>query len=204
MNRRTEVVPGLTLDESLFEVAAAGLAAHAAHLPALSWEGFTDPTSWWLIPEEDGLLSKAELTVVKGAAETVKLNIWFRGDVRDRGRPMPHNHPWDSFTGHVLSGGYSEDRYVRDTGYPRGVSFTKGVEHVASSGNVVPKALFHEVREIHEPGRTLSLMTCSTGRRGDWGYLDIDTGGYVANSDYQPVADFTGLLMALNPQHRKD
>lgn len=198
LNRKTELVPGLTLDEQLFEVAAAGLSADAHHLPALSWEGFTDPLSWWLIPEEDGLLSKAELTLVKGAAETVKLNVWFRGDVRDRGRPMPHNHPWDSFTGHVLAGGYSEDRYGLDTDPELGIA------HVGPVRNVVPQSVFHEVREIHEPGRTLSLMTCSTGRRGDWGYLDIDTGGYVANSDYQPVADFSALLMALNPQHRKD
>ena len=39
-----------------------------------------------------------------------------------------------------------------------------------------------EVVEVLEPGRTLSLMICTEGHVGDWGYLAPQTGEVEATS----------------------
>ncbi|MCI2422492.1 hypothetical protein MOQ72_34200 [Saccharopolyspora sp. K220] len=71
-----------------------------------------------------------------------------------------------------------------------------GVEHRAGGRNDVPRSVYHEVIEIHEPGRTLSLMVCGRGERGAWGYLDTSTGLHTPTS---PDPDFKAKLRQLNP-----
>ncbi|GAA1281645.1 hypothetical protein [Saccharothrix xinjiangensis] len=193
--KKTVVVPGLVVDDELYAAAASGIAEHVPQLH-LTWERFTAPRSWWLIPEADGVMSKAELTLAKGADLTVKLNIWYRPDLRG----MPHNHPWRRFVGNVLAGGYTENRWVHDADRGRVVD-QLGVEHTTGAGNVVDKAVFHEVCEVHDPGRTLSLMVCDAGVRGDWGYLD-DSGRYLHHST-QPVEGFEQMLADLNPHQNR-
>lgn len=190
-----ELVPGLQLDDVLFGTAAAGV-ADLTDLPPLTWDRFTAPLSWWLIPESDGTLSKAEFVLARTQDFTAKLNLWYAADLRG----MPHNHPWETFTGHLLAGGYDENRWHLDQEYGRVVD-ELGVRHTAGTGNRVDQHVFHEVAAVHEPGRTLSLMVCGRGRRGDWGYLD-ESGRYLHHSA-QPVDGFDAMLAALNPQHRR-
>ncbi|MFT2014575.1 hypothetical protein ACMA1D_01820 [Streptomyces sp. 796.1] len=188
-----QIAPGLVLTEAQYELAAAGLTEHAPDL-ALSWERFTAPADWWLVPDKDGRLAKAELVLVEGAERTVKINLWHLPDLRS-GRPMPHSHPW-SFRSHILAGGYAEDRYAATGGV---VTATRH-DHLADSANSVDRAVYHEVAALHAPpGETMTLMLCGPGTRGIWGYLDPDTGRHSP-----PSADpgFGARLRALNPHRR--
>lgn len=194
MPQAVEVLPNFTLDNSLYEAAAQGLADHTTLQP-LVWDDFTLATNWWLIPDTDGELSKAELTLINTPRITVRMNIWYRSDLRGDGRPMPHNHPWNTFTSHILRGGYDEDRYRRT---PSGLHIDKDVTHASPGANTVDHDLFHEVSRIHDPGKTLTLMICKDGQRGDWCHLDVDTGADIHD---QPVTDFSAMLTRLNPQH---
>lgn len=188
-------IPAFTLTNVLYELAAAGVAIHAPSLAPLTQKRFTALADWLHIPDDQGALSKSELTLARTPALTVRLNIWFRPDLRGGDRPQPHNHPWETFTGHVLAGGYDEDRYEGQGG---DVHAEIGVRHVSPAANTVDHRVYHEVTTVHEPGRTLSLMVCSQGRRGDWGYLDLSTGRHV---QLGPDPDFDARFAALNP-HR--
>ncbi|MER7212433.1 hypothetical protein ABT340_35720 [Streptosporangium sp. NPDC000239] len=194
--KRLTVAPGLTLDEALFEAAAEGVAAHAPELGALSWEQFTAPSGWTLVPDEEtGRAYKAELTLQEHPHLLRRINVWFEADLRGNAAPRPHSHPWP-FTAHVLLGGYDEERYVR-----KGYEIIQGAaSHRAGRANVLHRELFHEVTEIHEPGRTLTLMVADApGVRGGWGYLSPDTGAYIAAPP--PSEAFLAALRELNP-HR--
>ncbi|MFE7135431.1 hypothetical protein ACFVIM_31685 [Streptomyces sp. NPDC057638] len=192
-----EIAPGLVLDDEQFGAAEAGVAARAPGLGALTWERFTTPRDWTLVPDECGRGYKAEFVLFSTRAATAKVNVWFAPDLR-RGRepfPHPHSHPW-AFDAHVLLGGYDEDRYTPDGGAIRA---ERGVEHRAGGLNRVPLEVYHEVTAVHEPGRTLTLMVCGPGERGRWGYLDLATGQHRGAA---PDPGFTERLKALNPQHR--
>lgn len=189
------IVPGLfAVTERMYETAAAGVAEHAPAVAPLARELFASP-KWLMIPDDKGELSKAELTLVRSPELTAKLNVWYRADRRGGERPLPHNHPWTTFTSAILSDGYREDRYWRDDfGH---VHADLGVEHRGpGAANTVDHDLFHEVVEV-EPG-TMTLMVCDRGRRGDWGHLDVDTGADILG---QPVADFDDMFRALNSHH---
>lgn len=190
-----EITPQFAVTGTMFEVATAGLAAHAPDVPPLTWESFAAASGWVLIPDAAGELAKAERTFVVSEARTVRLNVWFRPDLRGGTQSMPHSHPWATFTGHVLAGGYSEDRYVQQG---TDIRANLGIQHTSPAANTVDHATYHEVTAVHEPGRTVSLMVCGPGRRGDWGYLNTDTGQTVRD---QPVHGFDAMLRALNP-HR--
>jgi hypothetical protein len=104
---------------------------------------------------------------------------------------MPHGHPWD-FTAYVLMGGYTEDRYqVVD-----GKVLTEKATHRAGDKNNVPIDLFHEVTEILEPGRTLTLMICGEGTQGQWGYINPETGEFRLN---QSDPSFMERARLINP-----
>jgi hypothetical protein len=192
-----EVIPGLTLDDALFAAAADALATRLPDLAPLTFADFTDPARWANIPDDEGLLSKSETVLTRSRHLTVKLNVWFRADLRGGAAPMPHNHPWETFTSYVLGGGYDEHRWHLD---PVGnIVETLGVEHHGPTANQVGDDVYHEVAAVYEPGRTMSLMVCGTGRRGNWGYLDLATGAHRA---MQPVAGFDAMFAALNPHRR--
>lgn len=196
---RTLILPELTITDDLYEIAAAGVAEHAPILAPLTWSRLIDAALWTRVPNDRGEVSKMETTLLRSIELTVRLNVWLRPDLRRGDQPTPHNHPWTSFTGHVLGdqGGYSEDRYYVDE---RGdVQADIGVAHRSQAANTVDHHTYHEVTEIHAPGRTLSLMVCGTGRRGDWGYLDLATGEHRR---FQPVAGFDTMLAALNMHQR--
>ncbi|MCL7377012.1 hypothetical protein [Streptomyces sp. 35G-GA-8] len=111
-----EITPQFTVTEGIFEAAAAGIAAHAPDVGPLEWERFTAPGGWLLILDDQGELSKAEMSLLVTAERTVRLSVCVRPDLRGGQKPMPYNHPWSSFTGHVLLGGYAEDRHAQDGG----------------------------------------------------------------------------------------
>ncbi|WP_157408150.1 hypothetical protein [Actinomadura atramentaria] len=196
MPRMTQVLPDLAITDAMFEAAADAVAEHAPASPPLTWETMTDPTSWWLIPTPDAVLSKAELVLHRTPDLTVKVNVWHAPDLRGDGKPLPHNHPWREFTGHVVLGGYTEDRYLlADDGQ---VDVVPHIAHASPTTNTVGKDVFHEVTSIlGEPGRTVSIMVCGTGQRGAWGHLDIDTATYHQVDLNDP--EFTRLLAAFNP-----
>lgn len=198
-----EVIPGLTLTDSMYELAAAGVAEHAPHIRPLSREQFDDPAGWLNIPDLDGEISKSELTLLVGVDATVKLNIWFRPDIRGGAEEqVPHNHRWNSFRGHILRGAYSELRFRRENVDPEtdraDVIFEPRVMHASPDANEVAHDVWHEV-DWCEPG-TMSLMVCGYGEFGNWGHLDLSSGKRRKD---QPVAGFNDMLAALNP-HRPD
>jgi hypothetical protein len=199
---RLEILPEFTLDDEMYNVAAEGISTFAPDLPDLTWEKFTTPADWLLIPDDRGELSKAEVELMIGVDRTIKLNIWFRPDVRGGAKVIPHNHRWESFTGHVLMGGYDEDRYwrshIESLSGRADVHADLGITHAGPAANVVEQDTFHEVVGIHEPGRTMSLMVCGYGEFGNWTHLDIDSGRLMRE---QPVAGFNDMLAALNPHH---
>ncbi|RSN05969.1 hypothetical protein DMC63_37805 [Streptomyces sp. WAC 05977] len=198
-----EPIPGLVLDEAMFELAAAAVAEYTPHIAPLTWERFIDPARWLNIPDPDGEISKSELTLLVGVERTVKLNRWLRPDIRGgEEEQIPHNHRWDKFRGHILRGAYSEMRWRRtdidpETGRAKVIAEPR-VTHSSPTANEVAHDVWHEVHEC-EPG-TLSLMDCDYGEFGDWTHLDLATG--ILRKD-QPVAGFAEMLAALNP-HRPD
>ncbi|MFD8496312.1 hypothetical protein [Amycolatopsis sp. NPDC059657] len=197
-----EPIPGLTLDETMYELAAAGVAEHTPHVGQLTWERFTDPAHWLHIPDLDGEISKSELTLLNGVEATVKLNIWFRPDVRGgEDQQIPHNHRWSQFRGHLLRGAYAEARYERtnvdpETGRAE-VLITPRVVHESPGVNAVDHETYHEVLDVLVPA-TMSLMDCDRGELGNWGHLDLATGKQFRD---QPVPTFEAMFAALNP-HR--
>ncbi|MFG2684336.1 hypothetical protein [Streptomyces sp. NPDC048392] len=190
---RVEIVPGLIVDEEMYERAVQGLAEHAPD-QKLTWEAFTNEASWLLVPDPDGAGYKAELVMSREAERTIKINLWMSPDLRAGETPAPHNHPWQ-FDAFVLMGGYTEQRYKLVDGQVH----TETQTHEAGGRNHLPLDEYHEVTKIHEPARTLTLMVCGEGRKGDWGYLDPATGKVEAN---QPDPTFKARLVALNPRMR--
>lgn len=191
--RAGRIVPGLTVDEELFDATVDGLARFAPD-ESLTWAEFTSEDRWLLVPDSDGVGYKAEAVLRREEGRTVKVNLWLAPDLRDGEESRPHNHPWE-FTAHILAGGYTEQRYeVVD-----GQVVTETQVHAAGGANEVPLSTFHEVTDIQAPGRTLTLMVCGTGREGDWGYLDPATGEVEPN---RPDPGFRERLIALNPRMR--
>lgn len=216
--RRVTVIAGLVLDDEMYERARAALQIHAPReVKAFTWERFIDLASWRLLPNPERLdepFYKAEF-VIKNAypwKQTVKLNLWRSPDLRKDGAPLPHSHPW-RFTGHLLMGGYQEDRYQvarpdlllanRYASATIGMAkFTPGVVHLAGQSNRIRLTTFHEVTEILEPGRTLSLMNCRRGLKDGWGYLNPETGLYTPNKQHPTDPKFKALFRARNPHLR--
>ncbi|EST27415.1 hypothetical protein [Streptomyces roseochromogenus] len=191
--KSVQIIPGLAVDEEMFNAAVTGL---AEHLPDehLTWDRFTSESNWTLIPDLDGVGYKAELLLRREAECTAKINLWLGPDLRDGAAPKPHNHPWE-FTAFILLGGYTEQRYEVVDGQ---VTSTTQV-HQAGGQNHLPLTTFHEVTAIAEPGRTLTLMVCGAGRKGEWGYIDPESGEFEAN---QPDPGFRARLVAINPRLR--
>jgi hypothetical protein len=198
----TPILPGFEINQTMYEAAADGLAEFAPDLTPLTWEAFTAPTGWLLIPDDQGRISKAEMILTCSAERTVKVNVWFRPDVRGGQKVIPHNHRFDEFTGHVVLGGYTDDQYRRTRVYDNGHADIEAMLAVTHAGpdaaNRVPHDVFHEVTAVHDPGRTVSIMVCGPGKFGDWCHLDFETGRLIKE---QPVAGFDEMLRALNP-HR--
>lgn len=193
-----EVIPGLVLDDALYEAAAAGIVNCAPEFAPLSFERFTAASSWWMIPDDDCNGYKAVLEFCNDPERTVWLHDWLLPDLRGGEESRPHSHPWQ-FASTILTGGYTEDRYERTgdlaTDEPS-VREQLGVEHRAGSVNDVPRSVYHEVTEIHEPGRTLTLMVCGRGEKAAWGYLDTRSGVHTPTA---PDPDFKTKLRHLNP-----
>jgi hypothetical protein len=203
----SKVIPGLVLTGTMYEALEAGIATYAPSFGRLSFETFSDPARWTNVPNDRGLLSKSENILLNTPELTLRANVWHCEDSRAKDRPMPHNHPWSSFTGHVLLGGYVEDRYqlkqaeLHQLQHPGGsVVADLGVQHISPAANTLEHWDFHEVKGVLAPGETLSLMVCVNGRRGDWTHLDVDASAFVPG---QPVNGFSRMLAALNP-HRPD
>lgn len=188
---RIEIIPGLIVDEEMHQHAVRGLAEHT---PAekLTWETFADENSWLLVPDPDGAGYKAELVLRRDKDHTVKINLWMSPDLRAGAEPQPHNHPWE-FSAYVLMGGYTEQRYRVVDGAVR----TETQEHERGGHNHVPLDVYHEVTKIHDPGKTLTLMVCGQGRKGEWGYLNLTSGKFEKN---QPDPTFKERMVALNPR----
>jgi hypothetical protein len=212
------VAPNLVLDDDMYDLARAALSMHAPdEVEGFTGEQFFARESWVLVPDPEHPevpWYKAELVIKNRAPwdQTLKLNVWWSPDLRKSGEPLPHSHPWP-FTGHVLLGGYTEDRYeVADPGSllvdPHSfgevglANIAQGVEHRAGQGNEIDLVTFHEVTAIHEPGRTISLMNCGLGRKDGWGYLDPSTGTYTPNKQSPTDPRFKTLLLDRNPHLR--
>ncbi|MFD0884878.1 hypothetical protein ACFQ08_09995 [Streptosporangium algeriense] len=194
--KQQTLIPGLTVTEAMYETAAAGLATYAPELPALTWETFTDPAGWALVPhEETGLPYKAELTVREHPAGTLRrVNVWYGPDRRGGARPQPHSHPWP-FEARILTGGYAEDRYALADDQ---VNATLGVIHASGATNDIPRDLYHEVVDV-EPGTLTLMVATARGVRGGWGYLCVDSG--TVTPALAPTPGFLAALRDLNP-HR--
>lgn len=216
---RVNVAPSLVLDEEMYEAALDGLNRCAPGLiKGFTWEWFTARENWRLIPDvenPDEPFFKAECIIQQEPPylQTIKANIWRSADLRRDGAPIPHSHPWP-FKGHLLLGGYNEDRYTvqhtnRLTVDPYSqwevgnISQTRGVTHAAGGTNSIGLTTFHEVTRVHEPGRTLSLMDCDLGRKGGWGYLDPDSGLYIPNKQSPIDPRFKSLFLDRNPHLRQ-
>lgn len=185
------ILPEVNIDDDLYDAATAGVATYLPQVEPLTWEQFTNPLNWQLIPDSRGELSKAEYI---GFRKHGKVNIWFRPDLRGGEKPAPHNHPWEVFTGYVLTEhGYGEDRYWRAPG--GGAHAHRNVQHEGPAANVLSWDMYHEVTDVHEPGKTISLMVLGQRLPGSWGYLDLDTGEHRR---YQPVTNFDAICTALN------
>jgi len=206
-----EVIPGLRLDEELYGAAAEGLAAHAPVQPALTWEMFSDPARWWLVPSPDDddagmpLSYKAEFVVTQTADLTIKINVWYRPDLRSAETSRPHTHPWEVMEAHPVLGGYEDEHWHRSA---CGLLVEQGsVLNLPGAVNRIHARDYHEVTAIADPGRTVSVMICGRwihdeAHQGVWGHLDLHTGEHVpVQRDEAERARFRSRLYRINPQH---
>ncbi|MGF7229460.1 MAG: hypothetical protein ACQR33_05795 [Candidatus Saccharibacteria bacterium] len=192
---RVPIIPGLTVSDDMFERAEVAITKLNLTPDFLfTWRSFTDPKKWLLIPDPECFGYKAELTLHQTEQSTIKVNIWYGPDLRAGETPKPHNHPWD-FTAHVLLGSYNETRYDSSNS---GAPLIQDRVHAEGGQNHVPLHVFHEVTEV-EPGKTMSLMVCGRGTKGQWGYIDPHTGAFELTA---PDPTFRDRLLQLNPQHR--
>lgn len=209
--RVVEVIPGLILDEEIFGAAAECLAAHAPAHCALTWEAFTDPARWWLVPSPDDddtgvpLAYKAEFVVVQTADLTIKINIWYRPDLRAGEISKPHTHPWLVMEAHPAMGAYEDEHWHRTA---TGLLVQKGsVLNVPGSVNRIFDRDYHEVKYVASPGRTVSVIVCGRwlhdeAHKGIWGHLDLDTGCHVpVQRDPVEQERFRVRMYRINPQH---
>lgn len=213
--KKVVVAPHLVLDEEMYGLVIEALGRYApGEIEALTWERFIRREDWVLVPDvehPEGDWFKAERKIKHGAPykQTVKLNVWRTADVKRSGAPSPHSHPWP-FVGHVLMGGYEEDRYEvanyrqlledpKSSCNVGTIRLNRGVTHAAGEHNKLELKTFHEVTKVLEPGRTLSLMDCELGRKEGWGYLDPDTGLYTPNKQSPIDARFGPMKRRLNP-----
>jgi hypothetical protein len=208
---RVNVIPGLVVDDELHAAAAGGLAVHAPTLPAISWEEFTDPTRWWLVPSPDDdaascpLPYKAEFLVIQTAFFTVKVNIWYRPDLRAGETSRPHTHPWEVMEAYPVHGSYEDEHWIRTAS---GQLVGQGsVINERGSVNRIFARDYHEVTAVADPGRTVSVLVCGrwihdAHHRGIWGHLDLATGCHVpVQLDEDELARFRTRLSRINPQH---
>ncbi len=197
------VLPHFTLDDEMYEVVRAAL-AHSAPDVQLSWEDFIDPKGWVLLPNPERPREpfyRAQRVLLPGHlssprySRTIKVNVWYGPDLRRGERPWPHNHPWDHFSSRILLGGYEEERWQRRGG---GLDIRRA-EHGQGSANNVPHDVYHEVTGIFVPGRTVTLMDCGRSRgKGEWGYLDTETGLYIPYAQSPTKAKFDALYRQRN------
>jgi hypothetical protein len=221
--RRVTIAPALVLDEEMYELTRAALWRLAPKVAAgFTWNRFVTRKEWLRIPDVENPQNfdepwfKAQMTIKSGppyddSYRMFRLNLWRSADLRCSGGPEPHSHPWKRFEGHLLTGGYVEDRYeverptllARDPFSPLklgSVRVEQDVMHQAGQHNTLLWTTFHEVRGVLAPGRTLSLMDCSGPvRREGWGYLDPDTGLYTPNKKSPVQKQFKPMMYALNP-----
>lgn len=114
-----EIIPNVVVDDELFSAAAAGLAVHAPALRTPSWEEFVDPHGWWLVPGPDDddtgvpIGYKAEFVVVQSLELTVKVNLWYRPDLRGGETSRPHTHPWEVMEAYPVLGAYEDEHWHR-------------------------------------------------------------------------------------------
>lgn len=209
--RHLELIPGLIVDEELYGAAAAGLAAHAPDQDALTWDAFVVPTRWWLVPGPDDdavgvpLAYKAEFEVTKTSDLTVKINIWYRPDLRSAETSKPHTHPWEVMEAHPVLGGYEDQHWHRSAS---GLLVEQGsAVNIPGRVNRIFARDYHEVTSIASPGRTVSVMVCGRwihdeSYQGIWGHLDLDTGRHVpVQRDPAAQERFCSRLYRINPQH---
>lgn len=208
---RAEIIPGLTLDEELYGAAAEGLTTHAPALPALTWEEITDPSRWWLVPSPDNddagrpLPYKAEFLVTQTADLTVKINRWYRPDLRAGETSRPHTHPWEVMEAYPVVGGY-EDQHWHRTAAGQLVEVGTSL-NVPGKVNRIHHRDYHEVTAITDPGRTVSVIVCGRwihdeAHQGVWGHLDLHTGNHVpVQRDPAEQAAFQARMYEINPQH---
>lgn len=208
---RLNIIPGLTLDEELFDVTREGLTTHAPDQPDLTWETFVDPFRWWLIPgpEDDDagvpLRYKAEFGVTQTPDLTIKVNIWYRPDLRSAETSKPHTHPWEIMEAHPVLGGYEDQHWHRTA---TGLLVQQGsVLNAPGTVNRIFARDYHEVTSIAAPGRTVSVMVCgrwihNEANQGIWGHLDLHT-GYHIPLQHDPVEHerFLARKFRINPQH---
>jgi hypothetical protein len=208
-----EIILGVTIDDEMYAAAADGLSAHAPAQPLLTWETFTDPMRWWLVPGPDDddtgvpIGYKAEFTLIQTLEVTIKANVWYRPDLRSRETSEPHTHPWEVMEAHPVLGGYEDEHWHRTAA---GGLVEKGTKlNVLGSVNRIFARDYHEVTSIAEPGRTVSVMVCGRwihdeANRGVWGHLDLRTGCHVpAVRDKGEQQRFRQRLLRINPHQAR-
>lgn len=205
------IIPGISVDDEMYQAAAEGLALHAPDQRSLTWESFTDPSRWWLVPSPDDddagipIGYKAELELVQTVDLTIKINIWYLPDLRRGETSTPHTHPWEVMEAHPVLGGYTDEHWQRTA---TGLLVQQGsATNVPGGVNRIFARDYHEVVEIAEPGRTVSVMICGRRlhddtNRGIWGHLDLATGCHVpVRRDPVQQQRFQARRRAINP-HR--
>jgi hypothetical protein len=212
------------LDEELFEAARDGVEMHLNHpgIPPLTWERWIDRPNWALIPDAndpDLPYYKAEFAVTQFVPDDPelsqiigKVNLWKKDDKRVAGRSAPHTHP-GPFRAHVMKGGYTESRFwledstvliprdktvVADRYQLDGVLHVAEAIHQTGETNELPSDILHEVVEIHEPDRTLTVMVGHQGWDAPWGELDPDTQIWT-RSTVAANPNFGAMFLDRNP-----
>ena len=111
------------------------------------------------------------------------LHYFVRGD----SDPNPHNHPWNTGSSLILTGGYTEKRLTTDKGRFEVRTFWPGMH------NQIQHDTYHMV-ELLKPEEGCWTLFTAGPRRGpsngyDWGFFDMETKRHIPWKEYGSTAD---------------
>lgn len=140
-----------------------------------------------IIGREDAPYLIRAYILPENASSTLAPAAYLHYFVRGDSDPNPHNHPRDTGSSLILTGGYKERRLTNDQGRYEVRIFVPGMH------NQIQHDTYHKV-ELITPNEGCWTLFTAGPRRGpsdgtDWGFFDMETKRHIPWKQYGSTAD---------------